>query len=293
MSSTVVVGYDRSASSEHALLVAAQEARARQAGLTVVHAYHYARPSTPMVFPPPALQEVFDKAALEIAEKGADHVRSRYPDLDVRAGAGAGPAAQVLLTAARDAELLVVGSRGRGGFAGLLLGSVSMRVLDGAACPVVVARGESAGARDRIVVAVDVDDPGCADVLGFAFDDAARRPAELVAIHVWDDEQRYVMEQNLVAAGLMHTAQEVAADLHECLGSLVGQARSRHPEVESSYRVAAGAAGKVLVEESEHADLVVVGAHRRHGGHAGARVGPVAGTLLHHAHCPVAVVPHG
>lgn len=67
MSSAVVVGYDRSAPSRQALLVAAREASLRQTTLTVVHAYYYARPTTPMVFTPPRLQDVCDKAAMEIA----------------------------------------------------------------------------------------------------------------------------------------------------------------------------------------------------------------------------------
>lgn len=292
MSTTVVVGYDQSAPSEHALLLAAREAGLRQAALTVVHAYQYARPTTPMVFTPPVLQEVYDKAAEQIAEEGVEHVRTQYPDLDVRAKAEPGTSARVLLTAGRDAQLLVVGNRGRGGFAGLLLGSVSMRVLGGASGPVIVARGTAVGTYDRVVAAVDIDDPGCADVLDFALDDAARRHAALVAVHVLDDEEQWVMEQNLEAAGLMKSSEEVAVDLDERLAALVSQARARHPEVETSHWIAAGPVAKMLIEESEAADLMVVGAHRRHGGRAGTRTGPVATTLLHHARCPIAVVPH-
>lgn len=292
MSSTVVAGYDRSAPGKQALLVAAEEARLRQVGLTVVHAYHYARVSTPMVFTPSLFQEIYEKGAMEIAEEGVEHVRGQYPDLEAQAQSAPGLPAHVLVAAAQEAALLVVGNRGRGGFAGLLLGSVSMRVLAGASCPVVVARGETAEKHDRVAVAVDIDDPGCADLLAFAFDEAAGRKAEVLAIHVWDDDQRLVMEQNLVAAGLLKTSEEIAADLDDCLAALVGQARGRHPEVAYSYRIVAGAAGKMLVEESQRADLMVTGAHRRHGDRPGMRIGPVATTLLHHAHCPVAVVPH-
>jgi nucleotide-binding universal stress UspA family protein len=238
---------------------------------------------------------------MEIAEDGVEHVRARYPDLDVRAMVDPGPAAHVLVTAARDAALLVVGNRGRGGFAGLLLGSVSMRVLGAASCPVIVARGgtggtggtaEAAQRHDLVVAAVDIDDPGSTDVLAFAFDEAARRHAELLAVHVWDDDQRLVMEQNLVAAGLLKTSEEVAADLDGNLARLVAWARDRHPDVGASRRILTGAAGRTLVEESERADLVVAGAHRRQGDQPGMRIGPVAATLLHHAHCPVVVVPH-
>lgn len=295
MSSTVVVGYDQSAPSWQALLVAAREASLRQTALTVVHAYYYARRTTPMVFTPPRLQDAYDKAAKRIAEEGVDHVRAQYPDLDVRPVAEAGPAARVLLTAGREAELMVVGNRGRGGFADLLLGSVSIRVLAGASCPVVVVRGageDGAAGHDRVVAAVDIDDPGCADVLAFAFDEAAHRHAELVAVYVSEDEGRWVMEQNLVAAGLMKTSTEVSAEADERLAVAVLHAQTRQPEVKASHQVVPGTSGKILTEESSRADLVVVGAHRRHGQHQGMRIGPVTMTLLHHAHCPVAVVPH-
>ena|ERR1051326_3208633 len=100
------------------------------------------------------------------------------------------------------------------------------------------------------------------------------------------------MEQNLVMAGLLKTSEEIAADLDECLAALVSRVRDQHPDVEYSRRIMAGASGKILVQESERADLVVAGAHRRHGDHMGMRIGPVATTLLHHPRCPVAVVPH-
>ncbi|MFL6117836.1 MAG: universal stress protein [Catenulispora sp.] len=292
MTSTVVVGYDQSAPSEQALLVAAGEADLRGAVLAVVYAYHYARPTTPMLFESPALQKIYEKAARETAEEGVEHARARYPDLDVRLKTEAGPAAHVLITAGRDADLLVVGNRGRGGFAGLLLGSVSMRVLGAASCPVIVTRGKAADPHGRVVAAIDIDDPGSADVLDFALDDAADRNAELVAVHVRDDEERWVMEQNLVATGLMKSSQEIATDLDTRLAALISRTRPRHPEVETSHRIAAGSAAKRLTEESDGADLMVVGAHRRHRAHGGMHVGPVATTLLHHACCPVAVVPH-
>jgi nucleotide-binding universal stress UspA family protein len=100
------------------------------------------------------------------------------------------------------------------------------------------------------------------------------------------------MEQNLAVAGLLKSSEEVATDLDGCLAALVGRAGDRHPGVGYSSRIVAGAAGKPLVQESGRADLVVAGAHRRHGDHPGMRIGPVATTLLHHAGCPAAIVPH-
>lgn len=294
MSGIVVVGYDKSGPSEQALLLAAQEAAWRHTSLMVIHAYHYPQPATPAVFTAPVLQEVYAKAAEEIAETGAEHAKARYPGLDVRPRADIGLAAHVLALASRDAGLLVVGNRGRGGFAGLLLGSVSARVLGASDCPVIVARGEGIGQqRNRIVAAVDIDDPCCADILAFAAEEAVARDAELLALHVWDDENHWVMDESLDAAGLMKSVSEVVAELDAGLAAPVGQVRDRHPGIDLSHRIATGPVGQVLVEESGHADLIAVGARKRGGGHHGQRVGPVATTLLHHAGCPVAVVPHG
>ena len=101
----------------------------------------------------------------------------------------AGYAGRVLADAGHGAELLVVGNRGAGGFPGMLLGSVSMRVLAGACCPVIVVHGTEASTEAPdgwVVAAVDIDEP-CGPVLDFAFAEAGRRGAGLSVIHVWDE----------------------------------------------------------------------------------------------------------
>jgi nucleotide-binding universal stress UspA family protein len=132
---TIVVGVDGSAAAEAALRWATEEARLRGARLHVVHAW--AVPAS--VGAAPYVNGLGDELR-ETAELLVDAVVRDLVDDGLQADgeAVAGRAAEALLEAAADASLLVVGSRGRGGFAGLLLGSVSQQCVHHAACPVVV-----------------------------------------------------------------------------------------------------------------------------------------------------------
>lgn len=159
MTGTVVVGYDRSAPSERALRQAAREAELRGATLVVFHSYHFGRPASPMIYPSPSLQQVYRDAAMQIAEEGARHVRANFPALTVRDSAEAGFNARTPADAAADADLVVVGNRGRGGFTGLLLGSVSLRTLSDARCPVMVVRGDADPRHGRVLAAPKAADP--------------------------------------------------------------------------------------------------------------------------------------
>lgn len=136
----IVVGVDGSGHADAALAWAIEEARLRQATLRVVHAWQY----LPMVAEPMAAlpstpyQELADSAKLVVSEAIERVTGAAEPGvpLDVRIVEGAAGAA--LLDNAADATLIVVGSRGRGGFTGLLLGSVGQQITHHAHCPVVV-----------------------------------------------------------------------------------------------------------------------------------------------------------
>jgi nucleotide-binding universal stress UspA family protein len=288
MKPSVVVGYDETPSSERALLEAAREAVWRGASLTVLTAFHWPAAVPPTPYAPTDLQLSVRKAAGEIADHGAGIVCSRYPGMTVTALVEEGPTAETLAHAASAADLLVLGNRGRGGFSGLLLGSVSMRALHSASVPTLVVRGSAHEPRDLVVVAVDVADPGD-EPLEFAFGEASRRGARLEILHAWD-RPWFLMD----AEGSDDVAQAVRQIRSECEASLRTVARPwqvRFPDVRTAYRVADGSPGAVLNEASRRADLVVVGAHRRSEGRPGLRVGPLAHTVAHHADCPVAVVP--
>jgi nucleotide-binding universal stress UspA family protein len=136
---TIVVGIDGSEGSLAALRWAADEARLRHARLEVVVSWQYPALSTIPAFGvlPPA-DEMSDEAKRGLTALLHDEGLADDPDLEVTEAVLQGPAGAALLEAAADADLLVVGSRGHGGFTGLLLGSVSHQCVTHATCPVVV-----------------------------------------------------------------------------------------------------------------------------------------------------------
>ena len=290
MKSTVVVGYDQTPHSDVALAEAAREAAMRGADLNVVTAFRRATPSGSAVPSPtePDPQDTARKTAEAVAQHGVDRVHERHPGLQAAPYALVGSAGKMVAQTAHSADLLVMGSRGKGGFTGLHLGSTSMRALSDACCPVLVVRGETDIVHDRIVAAVDIDEP-CDQILDFAFNEASRRGAGLTVIHVWD-------EPWIVACGQEDpaVADDIAAIEHERedrLSAVIHFAQRRHPEVKPVHQVATGSAGRLLVEASHRADLIVTGARRHGEGRHGMQLGPVTQTLLQHAECPVAVVP--
>jgi nucleotide-binding universal stress UspA family protein len=138
----IVVGVDGSRSSLAALAFAAEEARLRDAELEVVHAWH--EPDTFYPYSTPTADSL-RASAHELAHENAQRTLDialkevgKLPDVTIRTRVIAEPPARALVDASRDADLLVVGTRGRGGFAGLLLGSVSQQCAQHAACPVTV-----------------------------------------------------------------------------------------------------------------------------------------------------------
>lgn len=136
----VVVGVDGSAGSERALRFAAQEARQRDARLRVVNAWHVPATATgggfAMVYP--IAPEEFEEGARKTLETSLQALGDELAGLEVEQVLEQGQASDVLVKQAEGAELLVVGSRGHGGFVGLLLGSVSQQCAHHAPCPVAI-----------------------------------------------------------------------------------------------------------------------------------------------------------
>ena len=287
----VVVGYDQTAHSDRALAEAAREAAMRGTGLFIVHAYTGRPPmdltASPVTVPVVESEEDRRERAEQFLKSVADRVRAAHPGTEVVTHVVAGHAAKALADASRGAELLVVGSRGRGGFPGLLVGSVSLRVLADACCPVVVVHGGDRPARDRVVAAVDVDEP-CEDILAFAFNEASRRDAALTVHHVWDEPWIVTYGEDTDMSAQVKAAEE---DCALRVDSVVRSWQSRFPAVPVTQRVGTGPAGTVLVESTETADLIVLGGRRHGDGRHGMKLGPVATTVLHHATCPVAIIP--
>ena len=141
---TVVVGVDGSAGSERALRFAAQEARQRSARLRVVHAWHVPAMTGAGGFAVvyPISPAEFETGAKKVLEKSLEGLGDELAGLEVDRVVEQGQASGVLIEQAEGAELLVVGTRGHGGFAGLLLGSVSQQCAHHAHCPVAIVRPE-------------------------------------------------------------------------------------------------------------------------------------------------------
>jgi nucleotide-binding universal stress UspA family protein len=184
------------------------------------------------------------------------------------------------------AQLIVLGSGGHGGLAGLLVGSVGVAVSAHAACPVVVVRGGDAIARDRPVV-VGVDDSVEAHAaMAFAAEEASMRGVDLLAIHAWSPPSG--PRRSDVQPPLADVA-ELEATGRQMLTESVRGWSAKYPQLRVTIRLVRGHGQYALSEASADAQLVVVGSRGR-GGFVGLVLGSVGQHLLHHASCPVAVV---
>ena len=227
---------------------------------------------------------------VNLLEDAAQRIRVDHPGLDVETVPMEGDPPRMLADAARGAALLVVGGRGHGGFAGLLLGSTTLRVLEMAECPVLVVRGDEVPRTGRIMVGVDVlDREKSTDALEFAFAEAARRKAELYATYVWEDPShvlgRYARLTDDMFADFEHLQRSQLALVLEPFVQ-------RYPGVAVTQQAFPGAVSRMLVDSTRLVDALVIGGDASSERKSpGMRVGALAHIVLHHAHCPVFVVP--
>jgi nucleotide-binding universal stress UspA family protein len=282
----VVVGVDGSEESLRAVEWGAREAQRRRAPLRIVsvaampprmRAHHGATQTVA-----DALQEVSVRAVSEATARAG----AVAPDLLVDTGVLSGPPATALTDSGSDAMMLVVGARGMGRFAALLLGSVSRYAATHAPCPVIVVREETTAAQGEIAVGIrNLDD---ADPLTFAFEEAALRDATLVAVH---STHWFSAALGRAGDGAGHSAhrEQVAAEASGILAEALSGLREKYPAVPARQDVVHDHPAKALAWYSAHADLVVIG--RREAAGAGLGVGEVLHGLLSHARGPVAVVP--
>jgi len=279
----IVVGLDGSTESDAALRWAAHEAQRHGARLTVLHAHDPVQHAydTP-------LEEVYERGLVHIAKVIVDsavtEVRSLEPTVWVHGETTSTAAAAALIRASGAGAMVVVGSRGRGGFTGLLLGSVSQHVATHAAGPVVVVRAQPGQADGPVVVGVDESD-GTGHALDVAFEEAALRDAGIVVLHAYLPDVRTWGLDLLPEVEDEHVRRTIELDR---LNDIVEPWRKRFPAVDVEVAAVDGQAAARLIDASATARLMVVGSRGR-GGFTGLLLGSVGLQLLHHAGCPVLI----
>ena len=284
----IVAGTDGSEESLRAVDWAAREAVLRGAPLRIVSA---ATLLPRMVSRAGATQydtvtdvliEERDRALAGAAERAAKTAPGLLIDTDPLTG----QPAQAVTESGAGALMLVVGSRGVGAFTAMVLGSVSRYTASHAPGPVVVVRDATTATHHQVVIGVG-DLEHCADSLTFAFEEASLRQAGLLAVHAWHAPQTDMSRAGDIFTGA--DSHSFATEASQQLESLLNEWRQKYPDVPVSTDVVHGHPGRALVGLSARADLVVIGRHAKHSGHAGP--GSVRHAVLNHAHGPVAVVP--
>jgi len=287
---SIVVGIDGSAASDQALDWATQQATLEHRPLTIVHSVHLGMAGGTLWMGQPGFDvgglledvRIAGKGLLDNAERRAHR---HAPALAVHTILSNVDTREALLNLAERAALVVVGSRGRGPVASLLLGSVSVAVSTHAACPVVVIRHpKGTGPRDGVLVDVDGTEESL-PAIEFAYRTASFRSLPLTALHVvWDHALRGDDEH------LVDDDDPGLDDERMLLSESIAGMREKFPDVQDRLVLVRGLRDHQLVRASQDMDLVVVGSRQR-GLIDDFVYGSVAPTVVEHAACDVAVVP--
>lgn len=283
----VVVGVDGSDSSGLALRWATIQAGIERRPVVLVHGTSPNAATTWMGSPgfnPATVVQALEDSARAQLQNAAAEVHACDPTLEVYRVFEHRDPRDALLELSTSAALVVVGSRGRGPMACLLLGSVSLAVSQHASCPVVVVRHDAVESHGGIVVGAD----GSArsdSAVGFAFRQASLRAQPLTVVHAFWSEQDegYPSKARSYDAGDLDHMRLLLAE------SIAGP-ESDYPEVKVTLHVERGIPDRVLLHACETAALVVVGTHPTNAVYD-LLAGEVSRSVLGHARCPVAVVP--
>lgn len=279
----IVVAVDGSERNRSAVAWAAHEAAAHGCGLTLVNAVEDYLVPTPHFSVRSQEEEVLDMLA-----DLRNEVRDIVPEASVSTEAAAGAPVDVLLDRAATARLVVVGKRGLGGFARVIVGSTSIALAGRSPVPVaIVPDGWDQRAREGrpVVLGVDPFKPDHRPI-HLAFRRARRLGVPLVAVHGWETPSMYSWDAATVAAAV-NEREEEAADRFD---ALLATWTERCPDVVvRPMRVHKHPAAAIL-EAAEEAQLVVLGRHPA-GVFGGFAFGSVARAVLHYAETPVMVVP--
>ncbi|HEX5403318.1 MAG TPA: universal stress protein [Pseudonocardiaceae bacterium] len=283
----IVAGVDGSDSARHAALWAADEAVRRRVPLRLVFVAHMPMPGYPGGV---GLSMDFVAGLRDEGRRLLTELRSAVldgrPELDLDTVVLTGPPIPTLIAASEPARLMVLGSRGLGGFTGMLIGSTAVALAAHGHCPVAVVRGEDQPpSSGPVVVGVD-GSPASETAVAVAFEEASLRGAELVAVHTWND---YASDGSFAAAhafiadwGVIETREA------EKLAERLAGWQEKYPDVTVRRVVTRDRPVRCLLQEAADAQLLVVGSRGR-GGFTGMLLGSTSQALVCHAPCPVLV----
>ncbi|WP_314174734.1 universal stress protein [Streptomyces winkii] len=317
MFQSVTVGLDGTRESLAAVDWAAREALLRGVTLEIIQV----RETGAYPYSPIADDEVEREWAQTITNEALDDLNRNMPDLAVNVDMVAGRPAHVLADASAETDLLVLGSRGLGTVLGFIVGSTALPTVAHTACPVVLvrarpeAKGESVGHLQGralsesvsgspsgagsgpypesetpggdVVLGLDLGRP-CDELIAFAFDTAARHAAQLRVLHAWDLPPTYGMRPLPVPPAMTN---ELLAAQNQALAAALRPRQDEQPGVKVQADAVIGQPSRLLVEAAAQASLLIVGRRNRRS-RLGTHVGTVAHAVMHHAHTPVAIVPH-
>jgi nucleotide-binding universal stress UspA family protein len=284
----IVAGVDGSASAMHAACWAADEAARQHAPLRLVGAAMVSAFAYGVGFSP--TQTFFD----DMAAEGRNHlvtaeaaIHKAHPDLTVDLEQSTAEPVSTLITESEHARMLVLGSRGLGGFTGILVGSTAVALVTHGHCPVAVIRShepdQEAPTQGPVVVGLD-HSAASEPALAVAFDEASTRGTNLIALHAWigfSAGKHYDYTQM--------SSQAAAAHESELMTERLAGWQEKYPEVTVQGITADDGPTRCLLEHSNDAQLLVVGS-RGHGGFTGLLLGSTSQALIYHATCPLLVV---
>lgn len=285
---SVVVGLDRSDAGRAAVEHAAELAVRRNLPLRLVHAFEPSQYDVrPRVTWTPDMHGVLRNAAQRLVDDTVEVLTVVYPTLRLTTRLQAGSAVETLVDESRSAEVVVVGSRGSGGFYDLLVGSTTLHLASHACCPVVAVPAPAPGEPERHGVVVGVDgSPLSEHAVALAFEAADELHEDLTALHAWTDPSSAGAG---VMVPLVYDPALVNAEERVVMAEAMAGWSEKFPDVTVRHIVVRDHPVPALVEASATARLLVVGCRGR-GPLRSALLGSVSHGVLHRSTCPVMVV---
>ena len=278
----ILVGVDGSVASDSAVRFAAREAALHETPLTLFHVVAPV-PSWATSSEQAKIAAAWEANARDVIEQARKTAEAAAESVlpDIRSEVTWSAVAPTLIEASSRARMVVVGSNGMGAVGRLVLGSVSDAVLHRARCPVAIIHIDGpAGTDAPVLVGLD-GSPASEGALQLAFDEASRRKVQLVALHAWSDVGVFPILgmdwRDYETKGAQLLAQQLA------------HWQAQFPDVPVQRRLVCDKPAKWLIEESEHAQLVVVGSHGRGGGLSGMLLGSVSSALSHATRTPLII----